>query len=501
MITINTSCQLCLRSPSHALHKIKLPEDYIVLRFNSAEQVRGQWLASVDSPSKRLVGVSSAAKMDRLGETLIFDIKMTDTGEEFVVFRHVLGVSIVCIQLSPPKCSVEQYHQYITSYSKILFPPSLGERSVAGASAVNIGREPSYSEASFRLIKRAALLAEKVKIARQEISKHPRRSGGESSIDASETLSAWKTHQRWYKSFERSSLLSPGPGAIYLANHIVLPLKAVRKQSNAFNLFTGAAIQAISSISRAIGGGSVGGIVASLLLPASRYLQRGDVPVQMTDAYAWTYLERFTHPDKSAELAQSLLEFRRSILRTDGHLAIIDGCTPFLLAPPEIVFQTFVTSKALLALGMPIDRLADALKMSRTSMGFTFNNFTVWADTAQHRLSGWRDRTSKPAAYEPDLVIVDNSECKVILMDAKFRRDPDGLLPSSGIKDMQAYMHEYGVGTAVIAVPSSANDVSSEVVQANGFAVRGIGVTPDISETSLSELLVELNQSWNHWVI
>jgi hypothetical protein len=133
----------------------------------------------------------------------------------------------------------------------------------------------------------------------------------------------------------------------------------------------------------------------------------------------------------------------------------------------------------------------------RTESGCRINDYTVWSDTSRHRLAGWRDNTAKPAAYEPDLIISDDNNQRTILLDAKFRRDPIGLLPSSGIKDIQAYMHEYGLSKAVIAVPSGNDDPPSETIEANGFAVHGLGVTPEICRASIEGLVTELEKAWN----
>lgn len=488
---------LHLRSPSHAVHRVDLSTEYSVLRFTSVDNVQGQWLAYLDLPGKQLSGVCNGARMDRLGETLIFDIKMTDTGEEFVVFRHSYGINILCIQLSPFKCPVEQYHKYITGYSELLFPPLVGERSIAGSES-SIGREPSYNEASFRFIHKAVSLAELVMSCRSERGKHPRLRGGESAIDAEATLAAWKINHNWYKVTGRGvDSASSEKGGIAVGSKIISPLRAVRKESNTSNLFIGSASKALRFVSRAVGIGSIGGIVRSLLMPASNYLLAGDNPSELSESEAWRFLERQSHPPRSGCLASALIDFRDCLACVDGHAAISGGHVPFLLAAPEMIFQLFVTAKVLLSLGLPRAHLEAALRDVRTGAGCRINELTIWADTSQHQLAGWRDHTAKPAAYEPDLIIVDGKNHRTILLDAKFRRDPIGLLPSSGIKDIQAYMHEYGLEKAVIAVPSGVDDPPSEAIEANGFAVHGVGVTPDISRLSIEGLVTELEKTWN----
>lgn len=488
---------LHLRSPSHAVHRVALSTEYSVLRFTSVENVQGQWLAYLDLPGKQLSGVCNGARMDRLGDTLIFDIKMTDTGEEFVVFRHSYGINILCIQLSPFKCSVEQYHKYIIGYSELLSPPVVGERSIGGSES-KAGREPSYNEASFRFIHKAVSLAELAMSCRSERGKHPRERGGESAIDVESTLAAWKSNHNWYKVISQGvDFASSERGVITIGGKIISPLRAVRKESNTFNLFIGSAIKALGSVSRAVGIGSIGGIVRSLLMPASNYLQAGDTPSEISESEAWRFLERQAHPPRSGRFASALIDFRNCLACVDGHAAISGGHVPFLLAAPEIIFQLFVTAKVLLSLGLPRAHLEAAMRDVRSGAGCKVNNFTVWADTSQHRLAGWRDHTAKPAAYEPDLIIVDGNNQRTILLDAKFRRDPIGLLPSSGIKDIQAYMHEYGLVKAVIAVPSGIEDPPSETIEANGFAVHGVGVTPDICHSSIEGLMTELEKTWN----
>ena len=172
---------------------------------------------------------------------------------------------------------------------------------------------------------------------------------------------------------------------------------------------------------------------------------------------------------------------------------------PFLIAPPELVFQDFVTAKCLLALGLPHADLRQAMVDAHTPTGFRFGDYVAWADTPFHELKGWRDQTGKPAGYEPDLVVVDVVRRRTILLDAKFRRDSIGILPSSGIKDMQAYMHEYGLAKAIVAVPSMPGDPLYEDVSAKGFTIRGIAMSPGLENVAITELGVELARMWNDY--
>ena len=61
-------------------------------------------------------------------------------------------------------------------------------------------------------------------------------------------------------------------------------------------------------------------------------------------------------------------------------------------------------------------------------------------------------------------------------------------------------MQEYDLPKAVVAVPGSADDCVSETLQAKGFTVRGIAVTPDIEEPGLQALATQLEGSWNETI-
>ena len=497
MTSIPSEADLFLRAPDGKVHRVELCNEHAIIHVFSLEQAHGQWLVYTNNKTKRLTGIGRSLRLENIGGTLLFNVEMTDTGEEFLVIRHILGITVICIQFSPAKCTVENYHKYLESYTHLIAVPASAERSIAGGAAVE-GREPTYHEKTFRFIKKIVRIMDAANLVKSDLSKHVRGRGGESGIDAQETLRAWKIRPDWYKASKSlPAIAKKSDSALLLGDVLITPLRAVRKEAIGSNLFTGAASIALGNLARLIGNGGVGGLVASMLSATSNRIYALDTPTPMSEADAWTYLESKNHPPRSESFARLLLQIRADYYDEVAHLPSFGATGPFLLTAPELIFQEFVTAKCLVALGLPRARVVDALTEARSPKGCTFANFVAWADTSLHSLAGWRDQTNKPAGYEPDLIIVDNLRKRTLLLDAKFRRDSTGLLPSSGIKDIQAYMHEYELPRAVLAVPIVQDEPISESIEARGFMVFGFGISPGIDELDLRLLAHELDGSWN----
>jgi hypothetical protein len=480
-----SASEFCLRSPNNKVHRVPFHLEHYIVRVSSLEQSNGQWLVYTNADKARLAGVCHGRRMEVVGGTLIFNLDMTDTGEEFIILKHDRGVLVVCVQLSPNKCTIESYHDYLESYRNLLSSPVPGERSVSGDETLS-GRVPTGDEASFRYVRRAVEISESAALIKDDLAKHARGPGGASGIDAQETLKVWKAQPDWYSAFPtRQAEAGRHSSTLVINGTFVTPLRAVRKESVGSNLFTGAASVALSYLAGAIGGGAAGSLVASLLAGASKQLRMIDQPTTMSLSEAWAYLQRQTHPNRSAEFARLLMSFRAN---------------PFSIKAPELVFQEFVTAKCLVALGLSPDDLLKGMRDVRTQSGCSFNGLTAWADTPFHRLVGWRDQTAKPSGYQPDLIVLDLSRGRTLLLDAKFRRDPTGLLPASGVKDIQAYMHEYELPKAILAVPATSDDPTSESVEGMDFTVFGIAVTPQIDCSGLQLLSTQLEKAWNNHI-
>ncbi|MEO5345825.1 MAG: hypothetical protein H7834_05535 [Magnetococcus sp. YQC-9] len=490
-MTAAASHDLLLRAPNNKLHRVSAGQEFVVVQASSVDQVCGQWLVYSDSPRTRFAGAFRTSRMESVTGALLFNVEMSDTGEEFAVLLRDSGVTVLCIQLSPPKCPIYIYHQYLNSYCRLLGIPDPGLCSVAGGE-IDLGRVPRPEEFAFRFINRAVTLVRHSGFVKADVSRHERGWGGESGIDALNTLRAWKANPDWY---EPTSVASAG--TLNLESHVVRPLRAIRRESQGTNMYTGAASTALFSLASTVSRGPVGGMAGVLLAGAARRLRTMDIPTQMTISEAWSYLESGTHPPRSLALSRLALEFRDSVKRMTLHGPMPGGTIPFLLAPPELVFQEFVIAKCLLALGLPLDRLSEAMRHSHTAEGCRFGDLIAWVDTSEHILRGWRDGTAKPADYQPDLVIVDTKKRRTILLDAKFRRDASGLLPASGVKDMQAYMHEFELPKAIIAVPATEGDTISEDVSARGFTIKGIALSPDVHSQDFALLAEQIEMMWN----
>ncbi len=69
-------------------------------------------------------------------------------------------------------------------------------------------------------------------------------------------------------------------------------------------------------------------------------------------------------------------------------------------------------------------------------------------------LPGWRDNTIQPSDFRPDVVVIYEGTVP-ILVDAKFRcgSSDKECVPGDAVKEIQAYMDEFGRRSAILVVP------------------------------------------------
>src|SRR5206468_10507766 len=73
--------------------------------------------------------------------------------------------------------------------------------------------------------------------------------------------------------------------------------------------------------------------------------------------------------------------------------------------------------------------------------------------------ASWRDGSNRPGDHKPDLTIIDRVGRKGILADAKYRVEPNGTLPTSGIHDAQVYLQTFERKSIAICYPGPAPSV------------------------------------------
>lgn len=484
--------KIILRAPNNRLHEVSMRDDFSLISCASAEEVLGQWIIYTDYPYARLTGVHRSKRMEAVSGALVFKLEMTDTGDEFIIVTHNFGLSVLCIQLSPLKCPVELFHNYLNNYNEILNVPESGARSIAGAAASD-GRKPTGTERSYRFIMQIVNIHKSAELIKSDLNKHERGLGGASSIDAKKTVSAWKRHPSWYKGPTKSEI----PQSINIGNNLVVPLKTVPRSSIGSNFFTGAVTAVLRDLARRLAYGTVGSMSSLVLAKTERRIAAFDEASDMSVKEALNYLKTNKFPNRSQAFAENILTLKADVESDYLHGPTLNGKVPFFLAPPELIFQTFAVSKCLVAIGFPRSELTTGLARARTSAGWAFGDLIAWVDTPKHMLKGWRDRTSKPSNYEPDLIVINKNSQTTLLIDAKFRRDDDGFLPASGIKDIQSYMHEFRLEKAVLLVPTEDDDAGSSSIECDGFEIWGFGIPPSISKADMNDFSAKLRSGWN----
>ncbi len=443
------------------------------------------------SENLKLKGLFNSARMEQLGNNLLFSSRMEDVGEEFVLVIHSGRLLIVRICLSPPKCPIETYHEYIKAFSELVSFPAVGVRSIAGSDS-NVGREPNIEEFTYALISKALTIFTSVNTIKADLPKHERGIGGATGIDAIRTLESWKNNPNWYKTVESKTTL-------IIKGKSISPIRATPKEARLSNKFIGAVSAVLQRVNGRIPKTAAGNLSSALLSAAINRVSSLDAGTAMSITEATTYLRKTKLPKRSKTLTDLIHSFENCLKVKPLHFPILNGVNPYFINAPEQIFQLFAIARCLIALGLPVDDLRKSLSQSATNKEIQFGSFIAWVDTDKHGVTGWRDNTAVPSNYMPDLIIVNKNNGKKLLLDAKFRRSNDKtkLLSASSIKDMQAYMQEYELSKAVILVPYLNDELLTEDIKTEKYWIRGVSIIPSSSNFVTINLAQHLNELWN----
>lgn len=112
-------------------------------------------------------------------------------------------------------------------------------------------------------------------------------------------------------------------------------------------------------------------------------------------------------------------------------------------------------------------------------------NTTAGLKFFSEKVASWRYDSIQRSQYHPDAFVF--YQGRPVIIDAKFRL-PDSVeqvADSSGIKDIQAYMNDFGLNTAVMVVPKILNQA---VVGSGGYAsIEGGGNRINVVEMQDSD--------------
>ena len=491
---------LIIRSPSGRANLIPIGSKFSVIDFTTSVDTVGQWMIYPENGvSARFVGISNGSYMERVANTLVFSSKLSDVGEQFCIVLINGAVETICIRLSPKKCSTSQHHQYVESYSRHFGVPAPGASSIAGHSDP-AGRLLTTDELGFQLINDAADLLRHCGTLRGDLQNHERHLGSVTGVDALRTIAAWRQNRGWYRAATDLDEI----GIVKADGKKIVPLKTAPREVAGKNLFLGACSEALRDLGNFSLRTPAGSVVKALLHACRSRLGTFDMLANCSAREAWRILDSGRFPLRSKKFANSICRIR-TVLQSDcSGINKVDGLQPLTLFEPELIFQQFAVGEVLCAFGIESTGIAQAFFDSRSSEGFAFDKYVAWSDVGVHRLAGWRDQTSLPSNFRPDLILANLSESQSLLIDAKFRGPAieGGILSASGVKELQAYLNEYGLTRAVIVLPSPNDQLLIEDLQGGGNWIRGIAIPPKVSFQQRNNILEALNKMWNndvHW--
>jgi hypothetical protein len=491
---------LLARSPTGKTFRVSNTRNGVTrIRLYSVSDASGQWLFYSESGAPRVIaGVCRGRRLETAGVAYIATISLNEAGVEMVALITSSGLRVWQIEFSPSKLPLPRYHEFVDAYQNLFGPAAPGAASLdaqrpgQGATA----RSPTNDEAGLAALMTAGELLPSAEALRRELHLHDRGNAGSAAVSAQATLIAWRANHGWYRASNREDF-----GAIAVGNsRFVVPLRAMPRTAEGGNLVVAALIHQLQRVMRLLPSGAEGALAYSLVGNAISRLRVLDIlDTSMDDARARAILGRQDLPPHASHLAAIArdLEDQASKLKLAPSLG---GANRIGTPDATRVFQEVAVSSVLLGLGCPLDLLRKSKEQLRVREGLVFNGIRAWADTPDHGSQGWRDDLDLPSRYRPDLLMHREADGAVLLADAKLRAGESdlGLLSASGVKDLQAYMQEYGLSKAVMLVPSKEGTIyRQEEVRSGDFAIRAIAIPPEPSVKTCSGLIGALNEMWN----
>jgi hypothetical protein len=485
------------RGPSGKSYAIDSADSDFSIDCSKPADAAGQWFVYSTSRETRLVfGIQNGRPLERLGDSLAFQSSLDEAGEEFVAVLHSRNLLLVRLSLTTKKLSLEGYYQLLNEHLRLLGVPPRGASCIAGTDSITL-RSPTGDERAYRLVRSAFELLRTCRTIRPDLTKHPRGQVGQSGIDSLRTLDSWKRHRSWYRvaEVEAISSIRCGP-ALY-----VEPLRTRPRPSTGGNKFLGAIDRSIASLLTSLPQNPAGQITAGLLHASKRSLAALDVAAPVSEVDSQIILDTRRLPTRSARLVE-ILRATAVIAKENWETGFApEGELPFSLPETELVFQRTAVAAMLYALGVPLCSVASAYREASTINGANIEgNYLAWVDTPLHGLKGWREDSNLPSGYRPDLVVQRRHDSRWLLVDAKLRQGDSGLglMSQSGIKDLQAYMHEYRLEYGVLLVPGGNRySLDFEDVEGRGCHIRSIAIPSSGLVDNVEDVIPLLEGMWN----
>jgi hypothetical protein len=120
------------------------------------------------------------------------------------------------------------------------------------------------------------------------------------------------------------------------------------------------------------------------------------------------------------------------------------------------IYQAFVA--VVLAEAFGAKQVSNALQSGLAVPVFRSQDCEIYYDTSPPRpeFTSWRDASSRPSDQRPDLTLIDRGRSRGLFVDAKYRVEPNGTLPSGALGEAQVYMQSFERRRIVICYPGRA---------------------------------------------
>ncbi|MWV51622.1 hypothetical protein GRS96_20365 (plasmid) [Rathayibacter sp. VKM Ac-2803] len=152
----------------------------------------------------------------------------------------------------------------------------------------------------------------------------------------------------------------------------------------------------------------------------------------------------------------------------------------------DAIYQAYAATRLARVFGL----MQTSAVLGAQQPAFSGAAFDLYYDTrpAKSVLRSWRSHSILPDDSRPDLLLHERETGKVAVLDAKYRRGPDGFASEDSRKDVSAYMALYGVDAVSILYPGKTS--ASRTIEGSGKRIIELSVSPRDADTPDLEMLV-----------
>ncbi len=150
------------------------------------------------------------------------------------------------------------------------------------------------------------------------------------------------------------------------------------------------------------------------------------------------------------------------------------------------IYQAFVI--VMLAKALRAGAVQRSLQSGLAGPSFRSDAFELYYDTEPPKpaFKNWRSGSNRPTMMRPDITIIHRPSGSGLLLDAKYRVEKSGRLPSSAIEEGQVYLQSFGRQAIGICYPGPQPSIS--LIEGGGYTIAELAIAPF---NGLSEFLEE----------